>query len=117
MALGRLKIGFEGERDDDLRVQDAPIRREGEMEGAAGPVMNRHVIKWRVSKGFPMIFLGKIIFATKKCKPDKKCKERLVTYRRLQEEQQGRIEHPWQFVISGQPGTILGFSLNWYQNV
>jgi len=45
MALGRLKIGFEGERDDDLRVQDAPIRREGEMEGAAGPVMNRHVIK------------------------------------------------------------------------
>lgn len=45
MALGRLKIGFEGERDDDLRVQDAPIRREGEMEGTAGPVMNRHVIK------------------------------------------------------------------------
>ena len=53
MALGRLKIGFEGERDDDLRVQDAPIRREGEMEGAAGPVMNGNVIERTFSKGFP----------------------------------------------------------------
>ena len=59
VALGRLKIGFEGERDDDLRVQDAPIRREGEMDGAAGPVMKS-----------------------------------IVRYRRQQEEQQGRLEHP-----------------------
>ncbi len=45
MALGRLKIGVEGDKDEDLRVQDAPIRREGEMEGAAGPVIYGSVIK------------------------------------------------------------------------
>ncbi len=39
VALGRLKVGFEGDKDDDLRVQDAAMRREGEMDGAAGPVM------------------------------------------------------------------------------